>query len=81
MGCHPRRQRRLLPQRRRLWADRLRILAGDLVPDRPGRTEPRAVKRRPKTFPRLTQPRRKYKDVPHRNRYWKGHPRKTRGLN
>lgn len=64
-------------QRRRLWADLLRILAGDLVPDRPGRTEPRAVKRRPKPFPLLTKPRHKYKEVPHRNRYWKGHPRKN----
>ena len=68
-------------QRRRLWADLLRILAGDLVPERPGRTEPRAVKRRPKPFPLLTKPRHKYKEVPHRNRFWKNHPRKTRGLN
>lgn len=29
-------------------------LAHDLVPDRPGRKEPRALKRRPKAFPRLT---------------------------
>ena len=28
-----------------------------LVPDRPGRIEPRAVKRRPKEYPRLNQPR------------------------
>ena len=67
-------------QRRRRWADRLRILAGDLVPERPGRTEPRAVKRRPKPCPLLSKPRRKYKEVPHRTRDWKGHPRKTRGL-
>src|SRR6476660_2719011 len=30
-----------------------RVLAHDLVPDRPGRREPRAVKRRPKPYPRL----------------------------
>ena len=33
-------------------------LARDLNPDRPGRYEPRVVKRRPKPFPRMQQPRR-----------------------
>ena len=33
-------------------------LARDLNPDRPGRVEPRVVKRRPKPFPWLQQPRR-----------------------
>jgi hypothetical protein len=33
-------------------------LARDLNPDRPGRVEPRVVKRRPKSFPWLQQPRR-----------------------
>ena len=32
-------------------------LARDLNPDRPGRYEPRVVKRRPKAFPRMQQPR------------------------
>ena len=32
-------------------------LARDLNPDRPGRVEPRVVKRRPKPFPWLQQPR------------------------
>jgi Transposase DDE domain len=32
-------------------------LARDLNPDRPGRYEPRVVKRRPKPFPRMQQPR------------------------
>ena len=32
-------------------------LARDLNPDRPGRYEPRVVKRRPKQFPRMQQPR------------------------
>ena len=35
----------------------LRDLARDLNPDRPGRYEPRVVKRRPKPFPRMQQPR------------------------
>jgi hypothetical protein len=36
----------------------LKDLARDLNPDRPGRYEPRVVKRRPKPFPRMQQPRR-----------------------
>jgi len=67
--------------RRRLWEDLLRNLAKDLVPDRPGRIEPRAVKRRPKPFPLLTKPRRQYKGVSHRNRCWKTRPRDLRNLN
>lgn len=53
----------------------LRVLAADLVPERPNRKEPRAVKRRPKPFPLLTKPRRQYKEIPHRSRY-----RKNKGL-
>ena len=53
-------------------------IAGDLVPDRPGRREPRAVKRRPKPCAWLTKPRHKYKDSQHRNRYWKNKPRKIK---
>ena len=46
-----------------------KLLAEDLVPERPGRREPRAVKRRPKPYPLLNAPRRLYKEIPHRNRY------------
>lgn len=31
-------------------------IAADILPDRPNRIEPRAVKRRPKSYRRLTQP-------------------------
>jgi hypothetical protein len=55
----------------------LQAMAADLVPKRPGRREPRAVKRRPKPCTWLTQPRHKFKDLQHRNRYWKNNPRKT----
>ena len=48
--------------RQELWADLLHTLADDLVPQRPGRREPRAVKRRPKPYPRLTQPRRQFRE-------------------
>lgn len=67
--------------RRQLWADLLWNVACDLLPVRPGRVEPRAVKRRPKPYPLLNQPRRRFKDIPHRNRYWKQHQKKTNRLN
>jgi hypothetical protein len=58
-------------KQRRLMEDLLRVLALDLVPQRPGRREPRAVKRRPKPYPLLNQPRRLFKDIPHPSRYRK----------
>src|SRR5260370_931704 len=56
----------------------LQTIAADLVPERPGRREPRAVKRRPKPCAWLTKPRHKFKDAQHRNRYWQNKPKKTR---
>lgn len=67
--------------RRQLWDDLLLNLARDLVPLRPNRQEPRAVKHRPKPYPLLNQPRRKFVEISHRSRYWKGRPRNYRGLN
>ena len=64
-----------------LWEDLLRNLARDLVPYRPNRREPRAIKRRPKQFPLLNKPRRKFREVPHRNRYWKSKLRNLQSLN
>jgi hypothetical protein len=64
-----------------LWADLLLNLARDLVPCRPHRSEPRALKRRPKNFGWLTKPRRKFKESFHRNRHWKSNPRDYRHLN
>lgn len=57
----------------------LMAMALDPVPERPGRREPRAVKRRPKPYPLLNRKRRKFRDIPHRNRYWKNNPRKSPG--
>lgn len=47
------------PRRKReeLYDKMLGIIAGDLVPDRPHRSEPRARKRRPKTYQLMTAPR------------------------
>ncbi len=55
--------------RRALLDEMYRRIAEDLVPLRPGRREPRAVKRRPKPYPLLTCHRRNYKEISHRNRY------------
>jgi hypothetical protein len=74
-------QARNRKMRRQLWEDLLLNLARDLVPLRPNRQEPRAVKRRPKPYPLLNQPRRKFVEISHRSRYWKGRPRNFRGLN
>jgi hypothetical protein len=67
--------------RQQLWDDLLINLARDLVPDRPNRLEPRVLKRRPKNFGWLTRPRRRYKEVLHRNRHWKSNRRNLRRLN
>ena len=56
-------------QRRRVWAGLLARLAADLVPLRPGRHEPRAVKRRPKSYPHLNRPRCTYRIVRHGSRF------------
>ena len=45
-----------------LWNDLLETIASDLVRLRPGRREPRAIKRRPKPFPRLIVARDQFKD-------------------
>lgn len=49
-------------RRQRLWKLLLQTLAYDLVPERPGRREPRAVKRRKNKYPRLDAPRHKFRD-------------------
>lgn len=54
-------------KRRQLWAELLATLAADLVPERPGRRAPRAVKRKKNKYPRLNVPRHKFRDHPKRN--------------
>jgi hypothetical protein len=55
-------------QQARIISVMLEIIAQDAVPYRPGRSEPRAVKRRPKNYQRLTNPRHEMVVTPHRNR-------------
>lgn len=62
-------QARAGKRRRAMIRKLLAVLAGDLVPERPGRREPRAVKRRPKPYPLLNKPRHQFVETPHRSKY------------
>ena len=59
---------RTIRKARQLHARLLEILARDLIPYRPDRAEPRAVKKRPKPYQRLTKPRHCYRETPHRGK-------------
>jgi hypothetical protein len=54
-----------------LIARLLEAIARDQVPERPGRREPRAVKRRPKPYQLLNRPRHLMKELQHRSKYRK----------
>jgi hypothetical protein len=60
-------QARSKQKRRQLWKELLRTLAVDQLPERPGRREPRAVKRKKNRYPRLVGPRRQFRDHPKRH--------------
>jgi hypothetical protein len=64
-------QARSRKKQKQLIADLLAIIARDQVPDRPGRREPRAVKRRPKPYQLLNRPRHLMKEIDHRSKYRK----------
>src|SRR5262249_49479695 len=55
-------QARTKKNRSELWAALLATLAADLVPARPGRREPRAVKRIKRKYQRLSRPRHRFRD-------------------
>lgn len=54
-------------KRQQLWAELLRTLAADLLLERPGRREPRAVKRKKNKYRRLNRPRHLFRDYPKRH--------------
>lgn len=64
-------QARSRKKQKQLIADLLAIIARDRVPERPGRREPRAVKRRPKPYQLLNRPRHLMKELQHRSNYRK----------
>ena len=49
-------------------------IAGNIVVERPGRSEPRAVKRRPKNHQLLNKPRHEMNPIPHRSKYQAENP-------
>ncbi|MGD0413320.1 MAG: IS4 family transposase [Verrucomicrobiota bacterium] len=59
-------QARTKKKRQQIWEQLLQTLAADLVPHRPGRREPRAVKRKKNKYPRLDAPRHQFRDHPKR---------------
>ena len=58
-------------KQQQLRANLLEIIARDQVPKRPGRREPRAVKRRPKPYQWLNRPRHQMNELQHRSKYRK----------
>jgi hypothetical protein len=64
MGC-----KRNARYARGVYTRIIAAIAADQVPDRPGRREPRAVKRRPKNHQWLTAPRHLFKEYRHRGKY------------
>jgi hypothetical protein len=56
-------------ERRRLLSSLRDAIAATVLTIRPGRKEPRCVKRRPKPYALLTTPRHEMKEIPHRGRY------------
>jgi hypothetical protein len=64
-------QARSKRKQNQLIIELLEVIARDEVPDRPGRIEPRAVKRRPKAYQLLNRPRKEMKEIPHRSKYRK----------
>lgn len=52
-----------------LFSHMLDCIARDKLPYRPGRTEPRARKRRPKNYQLLNKPRAQFSEIMHRSKY------------
>jgi hypothetical protein len=49
----------------------IEIISMDIVPYRPNRLQPRAVKRRRNSYQLLTKPRNIFMEIPHREKYKK----------
>jgi hypothetical protein len=64
-------QARSRKKKNQLIARLVELIARDIVPERPGRREPRAVKRRPKPYQKLNRPRHLMKEMLHRSKYRK----------
>lgn len=56
-------------ERNRLISDLYEAMTNTPIRQRPGRSEPRCLKRRPKNYQLLTSPRHEMKEIQHRSRY------------
>jgi hypothetical protein len=56
-------------ERYRLMSDLYEAITDTPIRQRPGRSEPRCRKRRPKNYDLMTAPRHEMKETPHKNRY------------
>jgi hypothetical protein len=56
-------------ERFRLISDLYDAMIDTPIRQRPGRSEPRCVKRRPKNYQRMTAPRNEMREIPHRSKY------------
>jgi type II secretory pathway component PulK len=70
-------QARSRKQKDQLFGRLLELIATDQVPERPGRREPRAVKRRPKPYQKLNRPRHQMVEMQHRSKYRKNWSKKS----
>jgi hypothetical protein len=61
-------------ERFRLVSDLYDAMTNTPIRQRPGRSEPRCIKRRPKSYQLLTAPRHEMKEVPHRSKYHAKNP-------
>lgn len=57
-------------ERFRLISDLYVAMTNTPIKQRPGRSEPRCLKRRKKNYQLMTSPRHEMKEIPHRNRYY-----------
>lgn len=58
----------------RLISSLYESISQKLIPDRPGRKEPRCIKRRPKPYQYLSAPRHEMEEIKHRSKYRAGTP-------
>src|SRR5665647_2091392 len=56
-------------ERFKLISDLYDVMTNSPIRQRPGRSEPRCLKRRPKNYQLMTSPRSKMREIPHRNKH------------
>jgi len=73
-GPHLNQAKISIAERFRLVSDLYDAMTNTPIRQRPGRSEPRCIKRRPKSYQLLTAPRHEMKEIPHRSKYHATNP-------